>query len=98
MHNRFDLTGKRALVTGGSRGIGRGIAIALAEHGADVAIVYRSAEKEAMEVVDQIRGLGREAREYRQDLSETDQLASPRTSHLFTNAPLQASRELQNCN
>jgi len=76
MHNRFDLTGKRALVTGGSRGIGRGIAIALAEHGADVAIVYRSAEKEAMEVVDQIRGLGREAREYRQDLSETDQLAS----------------------
>ena len=71
---RFDLTGKTALVTGGSRGIGRGIAVALAEHGADVAIVYRSAEDAAEGVAAEIRKLDRKAWVYRQDLSETEQL------------------------
>jgi NAD(P)-dependent dehydrogenase (short-subunit alcohol dehydrogenase family) len=42
-----DLAGKIALVTGGSRGIDRGIAVALAEAGADVAVNYRTREKEA---------------------------------------------------
>ncbi|MDQ0572578.1 NAD(P)-dependent dehydrogenase (short-subunit alcohol dehydrogenase family) [Variovorax paradoxus] len=37
----IDLTGKRALVTGESRGIGAAIALALADNGADVAITYR---------------------------------------------------------
>jgi NAD(P)-dependent dehydrogenase (short-subunit alcohol dehydrogenase family) len=73
---RFDLTGKIALVTGGSRGIGRGIAVGLAEHGADVAIVYRSAEAEARGVADQIRKLGRRAWVYQQDLAETDKLTA----------------------
>ena len=72
---RFDLTGKTALVTGGSRGIGRGIAIGLAEHGADVAIVYRSAQAEAESAAEIIRGLGRRAWVHQQDLGETDQLA-----------------------
>ena len=40
----FDLTGKRALVTGASRGIGRGIALAYARAGADVALLARNAD------------------------------------------------------
>ena len=44
---RFDLTGKVAMVTGGSRGIGAGITLALAEAGADVAVVFRSRREEA---------------------------------------------------
>lgn len=71
---RFDLTGKTALVTGGSRGIGPGIALAMAEHGADVGIVYRTATKDADSVAAQIRQLGRSAWVYKQDLAETDVL------------------------
>jgi NAD(P)-dependent dehydrogenase (short-subunit alcohol dehydrogenase family) len=41
---RFDLTGRKALVTGASRGIGEAIAVALADHGADVALTSRNAE------------------------------------------------------
>jgi len=42
--DEFDLNGRRALVTGASRGIGQAIAVALAEHGADVALNSRNAE------------------------------------------------------
>ena len=51
----MDLSGKVALVTGGSRGIGREIAIELARHGADVAISYVNNEEKAMEVVREIQ-------------------------------------------
>jgi 3-oxoacyl-[acyl-carrier protein] reductase len=54
-----DLTGKVALVTGASRGIGRAIAVALARAGVNVAINYLSRDKEAHEVISQIRELGR---------------------------------------
>jgi len=47
----FSLKNKKALVTGGSRGIGRGIAICLAKQGADVAVNFRSNQEEADKVV-----------------------------------------------
>ena len=55
------LSGKVALVTGASRGIGRHIALSLAEAGADVAVNYAGNEAKAQEVVDEIKSLGRRA-------------------------------------
>ncbi|GBF71960.1 beta-ketoacyl-ACP reductase [Paenibacillus sp. 598K] len=55
------LQGKSALVTGASRGIGRAIALALAEAGADVAVNYAGSEAAAAETVQAIEALGRRA-------------------------------------
>ncbi len=57
MGNLFDLTGRKALVTGGATGIGEGIALALAEAGADVALTYRSHAPE--QVQGKIKAMGR---------------------------------------
>src|SRR5436305_13463915 len=64
-----ELTGKVALVTGGSRGIGRAIAITLASAGADVAIAARN-EGLLTRVADEIAGLGRRSVVYPGDLRE----------------------------
>ena len=59
--SRFSLKGKNAVVTGGSRGIGRAIALGLAEAGADVVLTYKSNRAEADKVVSDIGALGRRA-------------------------------------
>ncbi len=55
----IDLSGKRALVTGGSRGVGRATAMLLAQAGADVALTYHTRADEADAVAREIRALGR---------------------------------------
>ena len=66
------LTGKTALVTGASRGIGRATALALAAAGAQVLVHYSSGEKEATAVVDEIRRAGGKAEKIVADLSAPD--------------------------
>jgi len=68
----FDLTGKVALVTGGSRGIGRAISLALAGNGAKVAVNYLSNERAANETVEQVRACGSEAIAIQGDVAEAD--------------------------
>ena len=66
------LQGKRALVTGGSRGIGAATALLLAEYGVDVAIGYRSRREDATRTVEQMRALGARAFAYAQDIGSRD--------------------------
>lgn len=68
------LEGKAALVTGASRGIGRAIAISLAEAGADVAVNYSGSEQAAEEVVRQIESLGRRAFKVKADVASSAQV------------------------
>ncbi|MEM7472749.1 MAG: SDR family NAD(P)-dependent oxidoreductase [Pseudomonadota bacterium] len=66
----FDLSGKTALVTGAKRGIGRGMAEALAEAGADVIGVSASLQAEGSEVGEAVRALGRKFTGYSCDFSD----------------------------
>lgn len=67
------LSGKSAIVTGANRGIGKGIAIKLAELGAKVIINYRSDEEGAKEVLSIIREKGGEADIFKADVSKFDE-------------------------
>jgi 2-deoxy-D-gluconate 3-dehydrogenase len=74
MTNLFDLTGRKALVTGGATGIGEGIALALAAAGADVALTYRSHAPD--ETLAKIAALGRTGTAVKADFSDMDQAAA----------------------
>lgn len=69
------LKGKIAVVTGGSRDIGRAIAIKLAKEGAKVVVNYHSSEKGANETVAEIRSLGQEAIAVKADVSKMGDIA-----------------------
>ncbi len=72
--NMDSLTGKVALVTGASRGIGAGVAIALAMAGVDVAVNYRCHEEEAHSVSEQARRAGRRTVLVKADVSQADEV------------------------
>ena len=68
----IDLSGKSAVVTGGSRGLGRAICLRLAEQGADVAFSYRGNEAAARDTAAAIEGFGRRAVVFRGDVKEPE--------------------------
>lgn len=70
----MNLNDQTCVVTGSSRGIGRGIATDLGEHGANVVVNYRSSEREAQEVVERIRENGGTAIAAQADVSKTDEV------------------------
>jgi 3-oxoacyl-[acyl-carrier protein] reductase len=70
MNPRFDLSGRTAVVTGGSRGIGAAIAVGLAEAGADVLLTYRARHAEARDIVHRIEALGRRAMAVQMDVTQ----------------------------
>ena len=72
----MSLAGRIALVTGGGRGIGRAVALGLAEDGADVAVNYRRDSDSARETVAAIEALGRKARAYRAPVDDFASLRS----------------------
>jgi 7-alpha-hydroxysteroid dehydrogenase len=76
--DRFRMTDKVAVVTGAGRGIGRGVAVALAEMGADVVCAART-EKEIAATAEAVRAFGRRALPISCDVTDTAQLeALPR--------------------
>jgi 3-oxoacyl-[acyl-carrier protein] reductase len=80
----IDLSGKSAVVTGGSRGIGRAIALRLATQGADVAFSYKGNEAAAKETATAIEGLGRRALAVQADVSQ------PEAAELLVKAAIEA--------
>ena len=71
-----DFSGRTALVTGGSRGIGRACALMLATKGASVAVNYRSSAEAAQEVVDSVTSAGQRAIAVQADVSDETQVVS----------------------
>ena len=83
------LSGRVALVTGASRGIGKAIAIALAEAGADIAVNYRAKAEAAESVCQTIRAAGRKCIAVQADVSlsaDVDRLVSTTEANLAQSA------------
>ena len=72
--DQFSLTGKTALVTGCKRGIGKAMALGLAEAGADIIGVSASLESSGSKVEEEVRALGRQFTPYQCDFGDRDQL------------------------
>jgi glucose 1-dehydrogenase len=70
------LTGQKALVTGANSGIGKGVAIALGQAGADVVVNYVDSDDAANAVVEEIRKAGSKAYAHKADVSSEDQVAA----------------------
>lgn len=68
------LSGKVAVVTGGTRGIGRAVALRLAKEGADIAIIYSSEQYKAIEVCKEIHNLGVRAQSYQCDVVNVEEV------------------------
>tara|TARA_Y100001936_G_C16071941_1_gene671271 strand:- start:898 stop:1647 length:750 start_codon:yes stop_codon:yes gene_type:complete len=66
------LIDKTAVITGASRGIGRGIAVALAENGCNIAFTYKSSSKEDKELEKELTGLNVKSKAYRSDASSLE--------------------------
>jgi 3-oxoacyl-[acyl-carrier protein] reductase len=69
----IDLAGRAALVTGAGRGIGKAIALSLAEAGADIAVNYRRDAEAAGETANEIKALGRKAKAYQASVENWDE-------------------------
>uniref|UniRef100_UPI0037CC0ED3 SDR family NAD(P)-dependent oxidoreductase n=1 Tax=Phenylobacterium sp. TaxID=1871053 RepID=UPI0037CC0ED3 len=69
----MSLSGRVALVSGASRGVGRAIALALAEDGADIAVNYRREAAEAEATVAAVEALGRKAKAYQASIDDYEQ-------------------------
>lgn len=74
MDQSLPLKGQKALVTGANSGIGEGVALSLAEAGADVVINFRSHEDKALEIVNTIKKMGRESYCHQADVSKEDEV------------------------
>ncbi|MGA3086168.1 MAG: 3-oxoacyl-ACP reductase family protein [Thermodesulfobacteriota bacterium] len=71
----LEISGRIALVTGASRGIGRAIAVSLAKAGVDVAVNFKTHEKEAQEVCAEIKSLGRRSLAVQADVSQAEEVS-----------------------
>ncbi len=69
----MNLKGRVALVTGGSRGIGKAIALKLAKHGADIAINYSRSDQKAKDVINNIEEIGVKGATFKADVSKLDE-------------------------